>query len=58
MGSFILLLLLMLLTCGFGVVRMIDPVEPPRWLRLLTRTLLLLLGAVVLLLVCAFWAMG
>jgi hypothetical protein len=51
-------LLLLLLTCGFGVVRMIDPAEPPRWLRLLTSILLLLLGAVVLLFACAFWAMG
>ena len=49
--------LLLLLTCGLGVVRMLDPAELSRRARLLLRVLLVALGAAVGLLGGLAWEM-
>jgi hypothetical protein len=53
MGGFILALLL--LVCGLVAARMFDPTEPPRWLKLLLKFLLLVLGVIGVLFAWAVW---
>jgi hypothetical protein len=55
MGGFILALLL--LTCGLVAARMFDPTEPPRWLRLLLKFLLLVLAVIGALFAWVVWEM-
>ena len=56
MAAFFILLLLFA-ACGFGVVRLLDPAEPSRGMRRVTRALLLALGTVVVLFAWAAWEM-
>ena len=53
----VLFLALLLLTCGLGVVRMLDPAKPSRQFQWVMRVLLLALGAFVVLFIWVAWEM-
>jgi len=53
----ILFLVLLLFTCGLGVTRLLDPVEPSRQFQWVMRMLLLALGGFVGLFAWIAWEM-